>query len=160
MTSPVVVWLVTTAGGVMFFVFLVRRSREEDDPWPNGLLLAAPPLGITAVPPARAPRPVASAASKTPSAVAAAPPRVATRKFDKKPRKGIERATVGYRGVRISSKPDTVHSFELGRLDRGDEVETLDSFEGFLQIRTPDGITGWILRHTIIGAPSEGAGPK
>ena len=78
------------------------------------------------------------------------PPRV----FGKPAAKGVERARIGYRRVRISSKPDAVRSVERGRLDRGDEVEILDSYEGFLEIRTPDGITGWILRHTIVGAPS------
>jgi SH3-like domain-containing protein len=38
---------------------------------------------------------------------------------------------------------------ELGRLERGDEVEILESYEGFLRIRTPDGITGWVQRHTV-----------
>ena len=76
------------------------------------------------------------------------------RKFDAPPTRGIERAKVGYRQVRISSEPDAVRSAELGRLDRGDEVEILELHEGFLQIRTPDDITGWILRHTIVGAPS------
>jgi hypothetical protein len=74
------------------------------------------------------------------------------RTFDKPPAKGVERAKIGYRRVRISSKPDSVRSVERGRLERGDEVEILDSYEGYLEIRTPDGITGWILRHTIISA--------
>ena len=62
----------------------------------------------------------------------------------------MERAKVGYRRVRISSEPDAVRSVELGRLDRGDEVEILESHEGFLRVRTPDDITGWILRHTVV----------
>ena len=78
----------------------------------------------------------------------------AKRTFDAPPKRGIARAKVGYRQVRISSEPDAVRSAELGRLDRGDEVEILELHEGFLQIRTPDDITGWILRHTIVGAPS------
>jgi len=77
-------------------------------------------------------------------------PPIPPRTFDKSPADGIERATIGYRRVRISSKPDSVRSVERGRLERGDEVEILDSYEGYLEIRTPDGITGWILRHTII----------
>ena len=77
-----------------------------------------------------------------------------TRSFAKPPKKGIERVKVGYRRVRISSEPDEVRSSELGRLERGDEVEILGSHEGFLQVRTPDDITGWIQRHTILGAPS------
>ena len=76
------------------------------------------------------------------------------RKFDKPPRKGIERARVGYRRVRIGSEPVDVGSTELGRLDRGDEIEILESHEGFLRVRTPDHITGWIPRQTILGTPS------
>ena len=76
----------------------------------------------------------------------------AVRTFAKPAKKGVERAKVGYRRVRISSEPDTERSVELGRLDRGDEVEVLDSLEGFLRIRTPDDVTGWILRHTIVNA--------
>ena len=53
--------------------------------------------------------------------------------------------------VRLSEGVDDVSSRELDRLDRGDEVEVVDSFEGFLQVKTPDGLTGWIPRHTILG---------
>lgn len=94
-------------------------------------------------------------ASKRASAVtAAAAVATSVRTFGKPPKKGVERAKVGYRRVRISSEPDAVRSVELGRLDRGDEVEILESHEGFLRVRTPDDITGWILRHTVVGAPS------
>ncbi len=77
---------------------------------------------------------------------------IAPRTFPKPPARDVERARIGYHQVRISSKPDAVRSVERGRLDRGDEVEILDSYEGFLEIRTPDGITGWILRHTIVSS--------
>jgi len=83
------------------------------------------------------------------AAVAAAAATVRT--FDGPAATGVSRAKVGYRQVRISSEPDAVRSTELGRLDRGDEVEILESHEGFLRVRTPDEITGWILRHTIVG---------
>ena len=89
-----------------------------------------------------------------PETAVASSPAIAVRTFDASPAKGVERATVGYHKVRISSKPDAVRSVELGRLDRGDEVEILDSYEGFLQVRTPDDIVGWIMRHTIVGAPA------
>jgi SH3-like domain-containing protein len=64
---------------------------------------------------------------------------------------GAERVKVVYRRVRVSSKPDAVRSVELGRLELGDEVEILESYEGFLRIQTPDGIAGWIQRHTVVG---------
>ena len=71
----------------------------------------------------------------------------------KTPAKGIERFRIGYRSVRVGDGPDDLRSTELGRLDRGDEVEILSSHEGFLQVRTPTGLTGWIPRHTITGSP-------
>ena len=77
-------------------------------------------------------------ASNKLSAGAAAAAATVARAFDGPPKKGVERAKVGYRQVRISSEPDAIRSPELGRLDRGDEVEILESYEGFLQVRTPD----------------------
>ena len=71
--------------------------------------------------------------------------------FAAPPTKAVERVKIGYRRVRVSSKPDAVRSVELGRLERGDEVEILESYEGFLRVQTPDGTTGWIQRHTVIG---------
>ena len=71
--------------------------------------------------------------------------------FAAPPAKAVERVKIGYRRVRVSSKPDAVRSVELGRLERGDEVEILESYEGFLRVQTPDGITGWIQRHTVVG---------
>ena len=61
--------------------------------------------------------------------------------FSKPPGKGVERLKVGYRMVRLSEGVDDVSSRELGRLDRGDEVEVVGSYEGFLQVKTPDGLT-------------------
>jgi SH3-like domain-containing protein len=94
------------------------------------------------------------ATKRATAATAAAAVASSVRTFAKPPPKGVERAMVGYRRVRISSEPDAVRSVELGRLDRGDEVEILESHEGFLRVRTPDDITGWILRHTVVGAPT------
>jgi len=94
------------------------------------------------------------AAKKLAAGTAMAAAATERRAFEEPAKKGVSRAKVGYRRVRISSEPDAVRSTELGRLDRGDEVEILESYEGFLQVRTPDNIVGWILRHTIVGAPT------
>jgi hypothetical protein len=124
------------------FLILVRRWKD-DETVPDRLVLAgAGSVSTDAVDHEPMSPPVTGRATMLPPA----PPRV----FDKPAAKGVERAKVGYRRVRISSKPDAVRSVERGRLERGDEVEILDSYEGFLEIRTPDGISGWILRHTII----------
>ena len=98
----------------------------------------SPPLAAT----------LAAAAERT---AAAAKTAEQARKFGKPPAKGVQRYTVAYRHVRISETPDEYRSQELGRLDRGDEVELVDSFEGALQVRTPDGVVGWIPRQTIVG---------
>jgi hypothetical protein len=144
-TNPLVVWLITTTGGLAMFLGLVRRYRDE--PETDGLVLAVA-SSDSAVDVARhepPPRPTGRATMLPP-----VPPRV----FDRPPAKGVQRTKIGYRRVRISSKPDALRSVERGRLERGDEVEILDSYEGFLEIRTPDGITGWILRHTTVGGAS------
>ena len=57
--------------------------------------------------------------------------------FATRPTAGAERVKVGYRRVRVSSKPDAVRSVELGRLEQGDEVEIVESYEGFLRVQTP-----------------------
>jgi hypothetical protein len=163
--------LLAATGGLLLMLLFLRRSRRDEDPElvldvlpdPAAPVLAAVPVEATSpvidddlapidedaplknarkVPPKRAPRAVASAATNS------------VRTFAKPPRKGVERARVGYRRVRLSSEPDVDRSDELGRLDRGDEVEILDSSEGFLRVRTPDNVTGWILHHTIVGAPA------
>jgi Bacterial SH3 domain len=140
--------LVTTVGGVALFLFLVRRPRSDDDPWSTDLVLATEPRSVAGAAhvSATAPRPGAGGAAPsgtTPTTT------VGARAFTTAPANGVERVIVGYRRVRISSKPDAVRSLELGRLERGDEVEILESYEGFLRIRTPDGITGWVQRHTV-----------
>ena len=147
--SPLVVWLLTTVGGLWFFLFLVRRPHDEDEPWPGALLLATEPqASVPAQATVTAPGPAAPRAGT--SVGVSAPPRT-PQVFSTPSAAGVERVKVGYRRVRLSSKPDAVRSVELGRLERGDEVDILESYEGFLRVQTPDGIAGWIQRHTVVG---------
>jgi len=145
--GPMLIWMLTSAGGIWLFFFLIRRS---DDEAPDRLQLVTAPAAAGAPGPIHPALPV-DATPARPKGRATMLPASPPRTFEKPPAKGIERAKIGYRRVRISSKPDSVRSVERGRLERGDEVEILDSYEGYLEIRTPDGITGWILRHTIVG---------
>jgi hypothetical protein len=145
--GPIIVWLLTSLGGIWLFLFLARRPQDRA---PDGLMLVGAGAAATTTLPSASP-PVDVAPARPTGRATMLPP-IPPRTFDKPPAEGIERATIGYRRVRISSKPDSVRSVERGRLERGDEVEILDSYEGYLEIRTPDGITGWILRHTIISA--------
>jgi hypothetical protein len=72
-------------------------------------------------------------------------------RFGSPARAGVERRTIGYRLVRMTDAPDDVRSREVGRVDRGDQVEVIGEHEGFLQIRTPDGLEGWVPRVVIVG---------
>ena len=151
----------------MFLLFARRRRRGDDEPAkvPKAPKVAPAPAPVavetmtaiidedlTPVDDDAPLKEVRKASKRAAAATAAAAVATSVRTFGKPPPKGVERAMVGYRRVRISSEPDAVRSVELGRLDRGDEVEILESHEGFLRIRTPDDITGWILRHTIVSA--------
>ena len=152
----------------MFLLLARRRRRGDDEPArvPKTAPAAAPvvvdpmiaivdedlaPIDEDA--PLKETRKTTKRVAATTAAAAVAS---SVRTFGKPPKKGVERAMVGYRRVRISSEPDAVRSVELGRLDRGDEVEILESHEGFLRVRTPDEITGWILRHTVVGPATSG----
>ena len=172
--GPLLLGALAAGGGIFLLVAKRRRSRRD----PDGQAAVPDAAAASATEPDLPVAPVVLAemtaiddelapvdedaplkrsrrtTRKLPPAAAMGAAATMKRKFDAPPKGGIERAKVGYRQVRISSEPDAVRSTELGRLDRGDEVEILESHEGFLQIRTPDDITGWILRHTIIGAPS------
>jgi hypothetical protein len=159
--NPLVVWLLTAAGGTMLYLRLVRRTGEEGEPSAVLAFAVAAPTGhVDPVPDSADTPPVLAAPVLGRASQPVVAPSVAAgvRRFGKAPGKGVERATIGYHKVRISAMPDELRSDELGRLDRGDEVEIVDSFEGFLQVRTPDGIVGWVARHVIVGAPKQGLG--
>ena len=72
-------------------------------------------------------------------------------RFGASPKAGVERRTIGYRLVRVSDGPDDIRSKEVGRLDRGDEVEVIAEHENFLRVRTPSGLEGWVPRVVIVG---------
>ena len=150
-TNPFTIWLATTGGGLALFLFLIRGNRN--DVLAPGPVLLGSRIADDAEPPGSdVPAPVVDPSPPRVTGRATMLPPIPPRRFEAAQNPDVQRATIGYRRVRISSKPDAVRSVERGRLERGDEVEILDSYEGYLEIRTPDGITGWILRHTIISA--------
>jgi Bacterial SH3 domain len=147
LTEPLWVFLLTTTGGAMLFLLLLRRPLRDDQ---GQLQLAT--AGATAGPPLTAP--VAggpkAALESTSQLGPTRPSDHVPRLFDKPPAKDVERLAIRSRRVRLNATPDDLRSAELGRLDLGDEIELLDSFEGFVQVRTPDGTTGWIRRTALI----------
>jgi hypothetical protein len=62
---------------------------------------------------------------------------------------GIDRRQVVYRLVRVGSEPDELAGEELGRVDRGDEVEVIDRKGAYCFIQAPDGVAGWVHRTTL-----------
>ncbi len=62
---------------------------------------------------------------------------------------GVVRRQVAYRLVRMGTEPDEFSGEEVGRLDRGDEVEILREEQGYCLVRTPLEAVGWVHRTTL-----------
>jgi hypothetical protein len=69
--------------------------------------------------------------------------------FPAPPRADEDRRSVVYRLVRIGTQPDEFAGDEVGRLDRGDEVEVLAEEAGYCFVRTPLDTIGWVHRTTL-----------
>ncbi|HXU86882.1 MAG TPA: SH3 domain-containing protein [Verrucomicrobiae bacterium] len=177
-TLPIVAWFMTTTFGVVLFAalfqgrgltvllpgelsVLVMRRRTVR----GGAAGSAAGSSDGAPPDDGAGHPVATVAVAAepgrPAGTIESPPGRPTgsaerqpRRFAKRPAAGVERRVIAYRSVRVSSAPDDIRSTEITRLDRRDEVEVIGEEAGFLRIRTPDGIEGWVPRVVLVGAPS------
>ena len=147
LTEPLWVFLLTTAGGAMLFLLLVRRPLRDDQ---GQLQLAT--AGAIAAPPSTAPMPggprdaLASTSQLGPTRPSDHVPRL----FDKPPGKDVERLAIRSRRVRLNAAPDDLRSAETrsarpGRRDRAPRF-----IAGFVQVRTPDGTIGWIRRTALI----------
>lgn len=162
-TFPILVWSLTTAFGVVAFAFYLRPVarrrhplREQPDRRVAPVATAPEPLGIGAS--------VAATVVTAPT-TAPLPPWLRRRdgsdgpdasrteavRFHEPPKAGASRYTISYRWVRVSDGPDEPSSNEIGRLDRGDEVEVIGEKDGALLIRTPSGLEGWVPRFVIVG---------
>lgn len=152
LVEPFVAWALATSGGTgLFGLVLFRRDRHaargrrspRDGAVDSAILPANKATGTAAEGRSAVVRP-----SSVMGAMMARPPL----RFTAPAAAGVERRTVRYRLVRIGDGEDDVRSLELGRLDRGDEVEVLAWHEGHAQIRTPEGIVGWVASATILGS--------
>ena len=173
-TSPfdialvLIAWVAfATAGSLLFAFALARRTGEDDDRplFTFALATAAATAGVAdggAAPPVDAPdagdegpdpealiprwrRPSLQAARQSHWAEEGAP---VPKRFSAEASAG-ERRVVAYRLVLVSDRPDDRDAVELGRLNRGDEVELLASDNGFARVRAPDGLEGWIDASTL-----------
>jgi hypothetical protein len=154
---PVLAWSLTSALGVILFAAFLRRPMRRER-----VLVGAGLLSATLTPAVDVGSgtlgELAGAGNERANPPEEAPPLWRRRtvgrepvRFGASPRSGVERRTIGYRLVRMSDGPDEVRSAEVGRLDRGDEVEVIAEHEGFLQVRTPSGLEGWVPRVVIVG---------
>lgn len=165
----VLAWTLATAFGVLVFaggLIPVRRRKNGDRTrWARPLAFAH-----AAAVPVSTPAPSVGRAPDDGTVVAARPAPVvrpdATRdggsltsgsrgreplRFHAPARPGVERRTIAYHLVRMADQPDDTTSSEICRLDRGDEVEVIGEHEGFLRVRTPTGLEGWVQRMVLIG---------
>jgi hypothetical protein len=146
-------WLVLTAVGVAIFWVLLRRRPES--PVPAGA--ATSPAAGMGAPGRPAPgeesvlprwlRPSLQAARQAGWGVP--PPRAAVR-FRDPAAPGVDRREIGYRLVRVADGPDDLGSEEIGRFDRGDQVEILETKGPFVRVRGADGLEGWVQQAAIV----------
>lgn len=159
---PLSSWFLATAGGLVMFALVTRRRLGEGRDLrfattmmlsPDlslssaaGPALANGPFDVEAdIPRWRRPSLEAARRSRPPSDIVREPIR-----FANAPHKEADRRVVGYRLVRVGDSPDDLRSAELGRLDRGDEVEVLDTAGDWAHIRSADGLDGWVPSLTIL----------
>jgi hypothetical protein len=160
---PILAWAVTTSFGVVLFAYLFRGGGgaaagtlaflvARDVRRRRGAAAAPVPSASGDPLPGGDGDGAADAGAPSPFGWMTGPARPPAR-FTTRPARGVERRAIGYRQVRISAGPDDIRTAELGRLDRGDEIELIGEEAGYLQIRTPDGIEGWVPRVVFLGAP-------
>lgn len=166
---PVATWSLTTAFGVVVFGLGLVPVRRRRDPartrrsWigrASAVAAASEPGPMSPLEPARSTgtsggsstRPWGAAGSIDEAAPGGLSSTVREPlRFQAPPRPGAERRTIAYRLIRVADQPDATGSSEICRLDRGDEIEIIGEHEGYLQIKTPTGIEGWVQRMVIVG---------
>ena len=168
------VWLASaTVGSLLFVVALGRRSRAGDDgalalamalaPRPSDVAAGtdrtdpdardgrqAPPDPEAMIPRWR--RPSLQAARQS-AIIGVDVPRLPLRFATGE--SVADRRLVGYRLVLVSDRPEDLDAVEIGRLDRGDEVDLLRRENGFALIRAPDGLQGWVVESTLEAGPAD-----
>lgn len=168
--APIAAWVSSTLLGLAVFAWVLRRPQgDQASPLAGALSMAAQARGLGrtadggAAEAQHAPGSHASAdlslasATVVETAPLASAPRLTAMQtrppltFAAGPGRDVVRRNITYRLVRVSDAPDDLRSRELFRLDRGDEVEILGQESGFLQVRTPTGIVGWIRSASVIG---------
>ncbi len=178
-TSPLDIALVlfawvafATAGSLLFAFALARKTGEDDDRQPFTFAMAAAGAAASVADGGAAPEIGApDAVDDIPDPEASIPrwrrPSLQAARQSHWAEEGTrvpqrfpagapagERRIVAYRLVLVSDRPDDRDAVELGRVDRGDEVELLQRDKGFALVRAPDGLEGWIDASTLDEPPA------
>ena len=158
---PVLLWATTSVVGVVLFAMLLRRglALESDGSLAIFAMDRRRRLPVRAIATGEtvtsADGAGAVAATATLDTAAVAPwlttPGRTAKRFAQPAGKGVERRTVGYRQVRVSAGPDDIRTPEVGRVDRGDEIELIGEDASYFFIRTSEGVEGWVPRFVILG---------
>jgi MYXO-CTERM domain-containing protein len=129
--------------GVLGVTAARRRRRDDVVAAPTAALAyAMAPVGPQPIPPPpgpEAPPPWQTLTGRAPA------------KFVAGAGSNVERRTISYRFVKVTDGPDDLRFREIGRLDRGDEVEVIGEQDGMLNVRTATGLVGWVPRVVIVG---------
>jgi hypothetical protein len=167
------VWVASASVGTVLFVVALRRraghARESNLAF--AVAMADAGRGLPPAPdeiaeahseaPAAAPDPEAQIPRwRRPSLQAARQSSFADAGTSRLPLRFPEDAAVGalrivaYRLVFVSDRPTEQEAVELGRLDRGDEVDLLRMENGFALVKAPDGMRGWVDVSTLMPPPN------
>jgi hypothetical protein len=145
-------WMVLTGIGVAIFWVFLRRPPESRRG--SGAMARAGGMRLAGAPGAgeegalpRWLRPSLQAARQAGWGVP--PPREPVR-FRASAARGVDRREIGYRLVRVADGPDDFGSEEIGRFDRGDQVEILETKGPFVRVRGADGLEGWVQQAAIV----------
>jgi hypothetical protein len=144
-------WMAFTGMGISIFWLLLRRRPDR----PMGAGAAASSSGATSLPgsareEAAIPRWLRPSLQAARAAGWGVPPPRAAVRFLGPAAPGVDRREIGYRLVRVADGPDDLKSEEVGRFDRGDQVEVLESKGAFVRVRGADGLEGWVHQAAIV----------
>lgn len=161
---PITSWVASCLLGLLMYAIVIRRRRETDD----GGLRFAVALPLHALPAGPGgdveidDGPIDAEATiprwRRPSVQAARQSRLGTDtvslpiRFTTPPRPGDDRRVVGYRLVRVADSPDEIRSAEVGRFDRGDEVDVLETLLQWTRVRGANGLEGWVPTQTVLSS--------
>jgi SH3 domain-containing protein len=144
-------WMALTGVGIAIFWLLLRRRPER----PMGMGAGASSSGVMRLPgsareEAAIPRWLRPSLQAARAAGWGVPPPRSAVRFLGPAAPGVDRREIGYRLVRVADGPDDLNSDEVGRFDRGDQVEVLESKGAFVRVRGADGLEGWVHQAAIV----------